>query len=119
LPHYLLMRCVSEMKGGKGRSSLGSALTGCYSTLIDSSEGKSVKTRLAGTELGKVYLDLLMRMVNQQQDSKHPKVKEVVEAALRNWKSGEKTIGCTTSLNSESAESLSEGVTAAWGALNH
>jgi hypothetical protein len=92
LPHYLLMRCVSEMKGGKGRSSLGSALTGCYSTLIDSSEGKSVKTRLAGTELGKVYLDLLMRMVNQQQDSKHPKVKEVVEAALRNWKSGEKTL---------------------------
>lgn len=92
LPHYLLMRCVSEMKGGKGRSSLGSALTGCYSTLIDSSEGRSVKTRLAGTELGKVYLDLLMRMVNQRQDPKHPKVREVVEAALQSWKGGEKTL---------------------------
>lgn len=92
LPHYLLMRCVSEMKGGKGRSSLGSALTGCYSTLIDSAEGRSVKTRLAGTEIGKVYLDLLMGMVNERQDSKHPKVRAVVEAALRNWMAGEKTL---------------------------
>jgi hypothetical protein len=33
LPQFLLMRCVSQMKGGKGRSSLGSDLTGCYSTL--------------------------------------------------------------------------------------
>ncbi len=92
LPHYLLMRCVSEMKGGKGRSSLGSALTGCYSTLVDSAEGRSVKARLAGTELGKVYLNLLMGMVNQQHDPKHPKVREVVDAAVRNWKAGEKTL---------------------------
>lgn len=92
LPHYLLMRCVSEMKGGKGRSSLGSALTGCYSTLIDSSEGRAVKTRLGGTEVGGMYLDLLMRMVGQKQDPKHPKVREVVEAVLRNWKAGEKTL---------------------------
>jgi len=80
------------MKGGKGRSSLGSALTGCYSTLIDSSEGRAVKTRLAGTEIGKVYLDLLMGMVNERQDPKHPKVREVVDAVLRNWKAGEKTL---------------------------
>lgn len=92
LPHYLLMRCVSEMKGGKGRSSLGSALTGCYSTLIDSSEGRSVKKRLAKSDVGKVYLDLLMRMVNKRQDPKHPKVREVVDAVLRNWKAGEKTL---------------------------
>jgi len=92
LPHYLLMRCVSEMKGGKGRSSLGSALTGCYSTLIDSAEGRSVKTRLAGSEIGKVYLDLLMSLVDERQDPGHPKVREVVDAVLRNWTSGEKTL---------------------------
>ncbi len=92
LPHYLLMRCVSEMKGGRGRSSLGSALTGCYSTLVDSAEGQSVKARLAGTERGKVYLDLLMGMVNQQHDPKHPKVREVVDVAIRNWRFGEKTL---------------------------
>jgi len=45
LPQYLLMRCVSEMKGGKGRSSLGSDLTGCYSTLHASAEGLRLVTR--------------------------------------------------------------------------
>ncbi len=92
LPHYLLMRCVSEMKGGKGRSSLGSALTGCYSTLIDSAEGRSVTARLAESQIGKVYLDLLMGLVNRRQDPKHPKVWQVVETVLQGWKSGEKTL---------------------------
>jgi hypothetical protein len=92
LPHYLLMRCVSEMKGGKGRSSLGSALTGCYSTLIASAEGRSVQKQLAETDVGQVYLNLLMRLVDDTQDPRHPKVREVVEATLNNWKSGEKTL---------------------------
>lgn len=92
LPHYLLMRCVSEMKGGKGRSSLGTALTGCYSTLIDSAEGRGVRTRLENSPIGKVYLELLMEMVNAKHDPKHPKVREVVEAVVANWKAGEKTL---------------------------
>ncbi len=92
LPHYLLMRCVSEMKGGKGRSSLGSALTGCYSTLINSAEGKAVRNRLTGSKVGKVYLDQLMGMVSERHDPKHPKVRAVVDAALENWKAGEKTL---------------------------
>ena len=92
LPHYLLMRCVSEMKGGKGRASLGSALTGCYSTLIDSAEGRSIRSRLSGTADGSMYLNLLMRMVNAKHDPKHPKVREVVDAVVRNWRSGEKTL---------------------------
>ena len=92
LPHYLLMRCVSEMKGGKGRSSLGSALTGCYSTLIDSAEGRGIRTRLENTPIGKVYLKLLMEMVNAKHDPKHPKVREVVEAVIANWRAGEKTL---------------------------
>lgn len=92
LPHYLLMRCVSEMKGGKGRSSLGSALTGCYSTLTHSAEGKAVKKRLTEASVGKVYLDLLMSLVGVRQDPKHPKVQQVVESVLNNWSSGEKTL---------------------------
>jgi hypothetical protein len=92
LPHYILMRCVSEMKAGKGRSSVGSALTGCYSTLIDSAEGKAVKQRLSDSELGKVYLGLLMGMVNASQDPLHPKVRQVVDAVVENWKTGEKTL---------------------------
>ena len=92
LPHFLLMRCVSEMKHGKGRSSVGSALTGCYSTLIDSAEGRAVKQRLSGTDIGKVYLDLLMGMVNASHDPRHPKVQQVVKAAVENWKAGEKTL---------------------------
>ena len=92
LPHYLLMRCVSEMKGGKGRSSLGSALTGCYSTLIESAEGRALKKRLSDASLGRVYLDLLMGMVDARHDPKHPKVHEVVDAVVQNWKAGEKTL---------------------------
>ena len=92
LPHYLLMRCVTEMKGGKGRSSVGSALTGCYSTLVGSSEGRDVSKRLVATEVGRVYLSLLKRMVDAKRDPGHPKVQEVVAATVRNWSLGEKTL---------------------------
>ncbi|MDY6988927.1 MAG: helicase-related protein [Thermodesulfobacteriota bacterium] len=92
LPHYLLMRCVSEMKNFKGRSSLGNALTGCYSTLLESKEGKDVKRFLEKLPLGKVYLDLLVDMVNERHDRKHPKVSAVVESVIRAWEAGEKSL---------------------------
>ena len=92
LPHYLLMRCVSEMKGGKGRTSLGTALTGCYSTLLDSAEGRRVKTALGGSDTGAVYLDLLMNMVGEDNDPDHPKVQSVVRVVMDAWQKGEKTL---------------------------
>jgi hypothetical protein len=95
LPHYILMRCVSEMKrlrGRHGRSSLGSALTGCYSTLLHSAEGRSVKTLLAGSPLARQYLDLLMALVAKDEDSRHPKVVPAVDYAVDNWRRGEKTL---------------------------
>jgi len=92
LPHYLLMRCVSEMKGGKGRSSLGSALTGCYSTLVESAEGRAVKKHLSASGSGQVYFDLLTKMVDTRHDARHPKVRAVVEATLNAWQQGEKTL---------------------------
>ncbi|MBX3203591.1 MAG: DEAD/DEAH box helicase [Labilithrix sp.] len=91
LPHYLLMRCVSEMKG-RGRSSLGSALTGCYSTLNESAEGKEIKKKLASSSIGALYLDLLGKMAGKEQDPSHPKVHAVVERTVRAWNAGEKTL---------------------------
>ena len=92
LPHYLLMRCVSEMKHGKGRSSLGSALTGCYSTLLHSAEGRGIKNAFGEGSMGQVYLDVLLDMVDESQDPSHPKVREVVDAVMKAWQGGEKSL---------------------------
>ncbi|MFH1021812.1 MAG: DEAD/DEAH box helicase [Planctomycetota bacterium] len=92
LPQYLLMRCVSEMKGGKGRSSLGSDLTGCYSTLHASAEGRRVQQSLGEAQNARRYLDILFEMVNKSHDPKHPKLAAVVEEGLRHWQAGEKVL---------------------------
>lgn len=92
LPQYLLMRCISEVKEGRGRSSLGAALTGCYSTLLESAEGKQVSGSLRGTTAGGMYLDLLLGMVNQTKDPQHPKLQQVVDRAVETWQCGEKTL---------------------------
>ena len=91
LPHYLLMRCVSEMKEGKGRSSLGTALTGCYSTLLSSADGRSLRTKLAKGP-GKAYLDLLNELVTEENDPDHPKVANVVNEVMSAWRAGMKTL---------------------------
>jgi len=92
LPQFLLMRCVSEMKKGKGRSSLGSDLTGCYSTLLGSAQGRSVQNNLKDPEEGAVYLDLLMGMVGEKQDPKHPKLAQVVTEVIDLWRAGQKVL---------------------------
>jgi len=92
LPQFLLMRCVSEMKGGKGRSSLGSDLTGCYSTLHESAEGRRIKGALKETPAGRLYLDLLFGMANRRHDARHPKLSCVVDEVLDHWKAGEKVL---------------------------
>ncbi|SPF46043.1 hypothetical protein SBA4_3460015 [Candidatus Sulfopaludibacter sp. SbA4] len=92
LPQFLLMRCVSEMKQGKGRSSLGSDLTGCYSTLHESAEGRRVKQSLKESPTGRLYLDLLFGMVNKRHDPKHPKLSCVVSEVLQHWNAGEKVL---------------------------
>ena len=92
LPHYLLMRCASEMKKGKGRSSLGSALTGCYSTLLYSAEGKQVQSKLENSPVGQMYLDQLLSMVDPSQDDRHPKVSVVVRSVIDAWHAGEKSL---------------------------
>lgn len=92
LPHYLLMRCVSEANRNRGRSSLGSALTGCYSTLLESAEGKKVKEWLAANRDSAAHFELLLDMVDRRHDARHPKLAAVVERALAAWHEGEKTL---------------------------
>jgi hypothetical protein len=92
LPQFLLMRCVSEMKGGKGRSSLGSDLTGCYSTLHESAEGHHIKQALKESSTGRIYLDLLFGMANRRHDPRHPKLSCVVNEVLHHWNAGEKVL---------------------------
>lgn len=92
LPHYLLMRCVSEMTRGKGKTSLGGNLTGCYSTLLEAAEGRAVMKSLGATDIGRRYLGLLLDLVDASRDPSHPKVEPVVEAILRAWRAGEKSL---------------------------
>ena len=83
LPHYLLMRCVTAIKQGKGRSSLGSALTGCYSTLLESAEGRQLQKKFRDAPDSKAYFDVLFGMVRRKDDPKHPKLAKVVESAIK------------------------------------
>jgi hypothetical protein len=92
LPQYLLMRCVSDMKGGKGRSSLGSDLTGCYSTLHASAEGRRVQQSMGEAQDARRYLDILFDLVNKHHDPRHPKLSAVVDEGLRHWRVGEKVL---------------------------
>jgi len=95
LPHFLLMRCVSEMKwsaGRGGRSSLGSDLTGCWSTLLHSTEGKKIQRALSGSVDGQRYLNILMTLVGPEQDANHPKVEAVANAVVHAWEQGEKCL---------------------------
>ena len=92
LPHYLLMRLVSLTKSERGRTSLGTALTGCYSTLHASAEGKAVAQNLKDGDPRAPYLRLLRTMTTEARDAEHPKVRAVVDAVVKAWRSGEKTL---------------------------
>jgi hypothetical protein len=92
LPHYLLMRCVTDMNKGKGRSSLGSALTGCYSTLLESQDGRKIREHLRQTKERGTYFDLLLSMVGKRADPRHPKLEPVVQRTVESWRNGEKTL---------------------------
>ena len=85
LPHYLPMHCVNEMHRQHekvGKSSQGTALTGCYSTLLESAEGRGIANALGASSLRKTCIELLMSRVGTKQDADHPKVKAVVECVI-------------------------------------
>lgn len=89
LPHYLLMRAVSELKGGRGRTALGTTLTGTYSTLAASQEGASLRRNLESGPAS-LYLRMLKDLVGEKEDETHPKVKALVNDVFEKWERGEK-----------------------------
>ena len=110
LPLYLLMRCVSLMKEGKGKSSLGANLTGCYSTLHASQEGRELERLLRGSQEGQRYLKMLRGLVRQQDDPQHPKVKALAAFAMQCWHAGEKVlIFCTRVHTAERLHTILRG----------
>ena len=110
LPLYLLMRCVSLMKEGKGKSSLGANLTGCYSTLHASQEGRELERLLRGSQEGQRYLKMLRGLVRKQDDPQHPKVKALAAFAMQCWHAGEKVlIFCTRVHTAERLHTILRG----------
>ncbi len=92
LPLYLLMRATSELEQGKRTASLGSSLTGCYSTFFESAGSKAFAK---ADEVGraKVYVDLLHDLVGEAEaDARHPKLRRVVREVVERWERGEKTL---------------------------
>ncbi|MCY2955872.1 MAG: helicase-related protein [Planctomycetota bacterium] len=92
LPHYLLMRCVSDMYGAGRRTSLGTAMTGCYSTLFESAEGKKLESFAETRPDADQRYRLLRSLVGKRTDPKHPKMASVVDSVVRAWEAGEKSL---------------------------
>lgn len=96
LAQYLLMKVVAEMSRGKHRTTLGMDLTGCYTTLWQSSAGsKAVESALRANQHN--LLDILKRItghgkLDNPRDARHPKVETVVAEVLRRWDEGEKSL---------------------------
>jgi len=96
LAQYLLMKVVAEMSRGRHRTTLGMDLTGCYTTLWQSSAGsKAVESALQAGQHG--LLDILKRITgygkeDNPRDATHPKVETVVAEVLRRWDEGEKSL---------------------------
>jgi hypothetical protein len=96
LAQYLLMKVVAQISRGKHRTSLGIDLTGCYTTLWESKDGRRAIER-AASETGGGLLDQLKALTGfgrteNPKDPEHPKVRAVVDEVLRRWDRGEKSL---------------------------
>lgn len=90
LAQYLLMKVVASATRGRRKTALGMDVTGAYSTLWSSSEGKKAVKAAAQNE-DKSYFPLL-RKFTVGKDYAHPKVRTMVETSLELWKRGEKAL---------------------------
>jgi hypothetical protein len=94
LVQYLLMKVVAALSRGRHRTTLGTALTGCYSTMWESKEGRdAIDAAAKGDQQG--LMDLLYRLTgkaNRAKDAEHPKLRRVVDALLERWDRGEKSL---------------------------
>lgn len=92
LPHYLLMRCVADVNGAGHRTSLGTAITGCYSTLFESAEGRKLEAFAKTRPEASQRYSLLRKLVGKHEDDKHPKMASVVDSVVTAWEAGEKSL---------------------------
>jgi hypothetical protein len=69
------MRCVTAIKQGKGRSSLGSALDRLlFKLCLTSAEGRQLQKKFRNAPDRKRILILFFGMVRSKDDPKHPKL---------------------------------------------
>jgi hypothetical protein len=97
LAQYLLMKVVADASRGKHRTTLGMDLTGCYTTLWESKEGKkAAEAATAGhsQRLFRILQELTGYRDGREnsEDHRHPKLQLILEEALRRWDEGEKTL---------------------------
>lgn len=96
LIQYLLMKVVAAASQGRHRAALGTALTGCYSTMWESQEGRKAIEAAADSNTERAgLLALLQRLTgkgNRVKDAGHPKLRRVVDAVMERWDRGEKSL---------------------------
>lgn len=94
LVQYLLMKVVAALSRGRYRTTLGTALTGCYSTMWKSQEGRdAIEAAARGGQQGLMHL--LYRLTGKAtraRDAEHPKLRRVVDVLLERWDRGEKSL---------------------------
>jgi hypothetical protein len=96
LAQFLLMKVVAAATRGKRKTALGMDVTGAYSTLWNSSEGKKALIAASQNESTK-YFPTLARLTGgksepNKMDAVHPKVRVAVETAIQRWERDEKTL---------------------------
>jgi hypothetical protein len=100
LAHFVLMRCVQAAKAagvGAGTTALGTAITGCWSTLFDSAEGRLLDQLPAGSQ-AELYGDMLRSLVGPDSagdsaaDEHHPKMASTIRTVREAWRRGEKVL---------------------------
>jgi hypothetical protein len=94
LVQYLLMKVVAALSRGRHRTALGTAITGCYSTMWESKEGRNaIEAAAQGDQKG--LMNILQRLTgkaNKAKDAEHPKLRKVVDSILHRWDRGEKSL---------------------------
>ncbi|HEY1067739.1 MAG TPA: helicase-related protein, partial [Pirellulales bacterium] len=95
LAQYLLMKVVAGASTGNHRTALGTDLTGCYTTLWQSQEGrKAIEAAGCSPALSKVLQTAtgFNGDAPNRLDRDHPKLRQVVAETMRRWDHGEKTL---------------------------
>jgi hypothetical protein len=96
LAQFLLMKVVASATRGHRKTALGMDVTGAYSTLWNSSEGKKAVAAAAKNE-AQSYFRLLAKFtggkgIPNRSDPQHPKIRLAVQDAVERWDRDEKTL---------------------------